>query len=72
LEQSEPAVAIRTLERGLALSPPVEDDLRGVYCWLSQAHESVGDSDCAREFYQKVFSLDINFKDVTERLETLR
>lgn len=72
LEQGEPAVAIRTLERGLALATPVEDDLLGVYYWLGQAHESVGDSDSAREFYEKIFSLDINFKDVTERLKTLR
>jgi tetratricopeptide (TPR) repeat protein len=72
LEQGEPAVAIRTLERGLALATPVEDDLLGVYYWLGKAHESVGDSDSAREFYEKIFSLDINFKDVTERLKTLR
>jgi predicted enzyme related to lactoylglutathione lyase len=31
-----------------------------------------GDGADAKEFYEKVFSLDINFKDVTERLRALR
>ena len=72
LEKGEPEVAIRTLERGLELPTPVEDDLLGVYYWLGQAHEQVGGSASAREFYEKIFSLDINFKDVTERLKALR
>ena len=72
LEQGEPEVAIRTLERGLGLPTPVEDDFLGVYYWLGQAHETVGNPDSARELYEKIFSLDINFKDVTDRLKALR
>ena len=72
LEKDEPEVAIRTLERGLELPTAVEDDLLGVYYCLGQAHEAVENSDSAREFYEKIFSLDINFKDVTERLKSLR
>ena len=72
LEQGEAEVAIRTLERGLELAAQVEDELLGVYYWLGQAHETVGNADAAREFYEKIFSLDINFMDVTERLKDLR
>jgi hypothetical protein len=32
----------------------------------------MGRKDDALEFYDRVFSLDINFADVTERLRTLR
>jgi tetratricopeptide (TPR) repeat protein len=72
LDKGEPAVAIRTLERGMKLPTPVEDDLLGVYYFLGKANESIGNTTQAREFYEKIFSLDINFKDVTERLRALR
>ncbi|MEX0936171.1 MAG: tetratricopeptide repeat protein [Gemmatimonadota bacterium] len=72
LDKGEPEVAIRTLERGTRLPTPVEDDLLGIYYFLARAHEEVGNTASAREFYEKVFSLDINFRDVTERLRALR
>lgn len=72
LDKGEPEVAIRTLERGTRLATPVEDDLLGIYYFLARAHEEVGNTASAREFYEKVFSLDINFRDVTERLRALR
>ncbi len=72
LDREEPQVAIRVLERALEGGTPVEDDLLGIYYFLGVAHERAGNRDEAREFYEKVFSLDINFKDVTERLRQLR
>ena len=72
LDREEPEVAIRVLERALKAGVPVEDDLLGIYYFLGISHERAGNSADAREFYEKVFSLDINFKDVTERLRALR
>lgn len=72
LDREEPQVAIRVLERALEGGTPVEDDLLGIYYFLGVAHDRAGNRDEAREFYEKVFSLDINFKDVTERLRQLR
>ena len=72
LDKGEAQAAIRTLERGVKLPIQVEDDLLGVYYFLGKANESIGDSTAARDFYEKIFSLDINFKDVTERLKALR
>jgi len=72
LENGDPQVAIHTLERGLRLPGGVEDDYLGIYYFLGNAHESVGNIGEAREFYEKVFSLDINFRDVTDRLKALR
>lgn len=72
LEKGEPRIAVRVLERATELSWEVEDDLVGIYYYLGQAHEAAGGSDQAREYYEKVFSLDINFMDVTDRLRALR
>jgi tetratricopeptide (TPR) repeat protein len=72
LDLGDPEVAIRTLEKGLKLETPVEDELLGVYYGLALAHERVGNADTARDFYERIFSLDINFKDVVERLKALR
>jgi tetratricopeptide (TPR) repeat protein len=72
LDRDEPQVAVRVLERALAYGSPVEDDLLGIYYFLGVSHERAGNREGAREFYEKVFSLDINFKDVTDRLRELR
>jgi tetratricopeptide (TPR) repeat protein len=72
LEKGEPQAAIRTLERGLKLPIQIEDDLLGIYYALGNSHEVVGNTDSAREFYERIFALDINFKDVTDRLRDLR
>jgi tetratricopeptide (TPR) repeat protein len=72
LDKGEPKVAIRTLERGLRLPIQVEDDLLGIYYALGNSHEAVGNTDSAKEFYERIFALDINFKDVTDRLRDLR
>ena len=44
----------------------------GIYYSLGRAHELLGNKPQALEFYDRVFSLDINFADVTERLRALR
>ena len=71
LDRNEPQVAIRVLSRGIGSQGP-EDDLVGIYFFLGQAYEAAGNPDAAREFYEKVFALDINFRDVTDRLRVLR
>jgi tetratricopeptide (TPR) repeat protein len=72
LDLGKSEVAIRSLGRALHLSPGIEDEMLGIYYNLGRAHENVGNVDDAMEFYEKVFALDINFMDVTERLRGLR
>jgi len=72
LEQGEAEAAIRVLERGVTPRPAVEDEWLGIYYYLGVAYEAAGHRDEAREFLEKVFALDINFQDVTERLRALR
>ncbi len=72
LEMNQPEAAVRSLERALTNSPVVEDELVGIYYYLGRAYESLQNRESATEYYDRVFSLDINFADVTERLRALR
>ncbi|MCA9739261.1 MAG: tetratricopeptide repeat protein, partial [Gemmatimonadetes bacterium] len=72
MEKGQPEFAVRSLGRAAQLPHDVEDELLGIYYYLGRAHEELGQRDEAVEFYEKVFALDINFQDVTERLRSLR
>jgi tetratricopeptide (TPR) repeat protein len=72
MEKGEPEATIRTLTRALERPHAVEDELLAIYYTLGRAHEALGNTSSAVEFYDRVFALDINFGDVTERLRALR
>ena len=72
IDKGEPEAAVRTLTKSLDLPFEIEDELMGIYYYLGRAHEQLGNKLQAVEFYDRVFSLDINFVDVTERLRALR
>jgi tetratricopeptide (TPR) repeat protein len=72
LEKQEPEAALQSLTRGLDAPCEIEEERVGIYYYLGLAHETIGNTDTAMEFYDKVFAIDINFADVTERLRGLR
>jgi tetratricopeptide (TPR) repeat protein len=72
IDKGQYEAAVRSLSRALDVPRIVEDELIGIYYYLGRAHESLGNTDSALEFYDRVFTLDINFADVTERLRALR
>ncbi len=72
MEMGQTEAAVRTLERALRTADTVEDELVGIYYYLGRAYEELENRDSAVEYYDRVFSLDINFADVTERLRELR
>lgn len=72
MEKGRPEMAVRALNRALDADFEVEDELIGIYYLMGRAKEEIGNTEEAVEFYEKVFSLDINFEDVTERLRSLR
>lgn len=72
MEMGKHEAAVKSLERALRTRAAVEDDLVGIYYYLARAYEHLGKKDSAVEYYDRVFSLDINFADVTERLRALR
>jgi len=72
IEMGEHRAAVTTLNRALEAKTSIEDDLIGIYYYLARAYEALEEKGPAVEYYDKVFSLDINFADVTERLRELR
>jgi tetratricopeptide (TPR) repeat protein len=72
MEAGKPEMAARSLRRALDSDFEIEDELIGIYYLMGRAMEELGNNDEALEFFEKVFSLDINFQDVTERLRALR
>ncbi|HSG06804.1 MAG TPA: tetratricopeptide repeat protein [Longimicrobiales bacterium] len=72
MDMGKPEAAIRSLQRALEVDYEIEDELIAIYYHLARAYEEVGNKESALEFYDRVFSLDINFADVTERLRALR
>ena len=72
MEMGQADAAARSLERAIAVPHEIEDELVGIYYYFARALEELGDKDRAVEYYDRVFALDINFADVTERLRTLR
>jgi len=72
MEMGEPEAAVKTLQRALQVKAGVEDEFVGIYYYLGRAFEALNKKESAVEYYDRVFSLDINFADVTERLRELR
>ena len=72
LQKEEPDAAIRSLTRGLDAPCEIEEERVGIYYYIGLAHETLGNKETAMDFYDRVFALDINFADVTERLRALR
>jgi len=72
IEMGQPDAAVKTLQRALQIKSGVEDEFVGIYYYLARAYEALDRKDSAVEYYDRVFSLDINFADVTERLRELR
>jgi tetratricopeptide (TPR) repeat protein len=72
IEMNKPEMAVRALRRAIEVDSGIEDEFIGIFYLMGRAQESLGNNGEAAEFYEKVFSLDINFEDVTERLRALR
>ncbi len=72
MEMGQPEATVHSLERALEIEYDIEDELLGIYYYLARANEALGQAERALDLYEKVFSLDINLADVTERLRDLR
>jgi tetratricopeptide (TPR) repeat protein len=64
-------IAVKVLSRALETKFDDELELLGVYYHLGRAYEALGRRDEARDAYERVLGMDINFGDVTDRLARL-
>ena len=74
LDKGEPSVARTLLLRALD-EPAVavgDDTLRGVLYLLGLASEAIGARDDGLRYYQRVYAVDIRFRDVAARIQTLQ
>ncbi|MDZ7631770.1 MAG: tetratricopeptide repeat protein [Gemmatimonadaceae bacterium] len=74
LDKQEPAVARSLLSRALD-DPSVahgDDRLRGVLYLLGLASEQLGAREDGLRYYQRVYAVDIRFRDVAARIQTLQ
>ncbi len=70
LDKSQPKLATSILNRALN-EQASEDQLVGVLYLLGRAHEEQGNAAEALAFYQRVFVLDIQFRDIADRMSEL-
>ncbi|HEX6910473.1 MAG TPA: tetratricopeptide repeat protein, partial [Longimicrobium sp.] len=72
VEKEQFAVAGRVLDRAMRLQGVADGDLVGVLYLLGRVDEANGKPETALEFYERVVSVDIRFRDTSARIERLR
>jgi tetratricopeptide (TPR) repeat protein len=72
VEKGQYAVAGRVLDRALRLHGAADSDLVGVLYQLARTEEALGRPRQAMDYYERVLSVDIRFRDTAQRIETLR
>jgi TolA-binding protein len=68
LEKDQYRMAASILGRALSERDATEDKLVGVLYLLGRANEAMGKTEDALNFYQRVFVLDIQFRDIADRI----
>jgi tetratricopeptide (TPR) repeat protein len=71
LQKDQFNIAEKVLRRGLETKHDDELELLGVYYFLGRAYEGMGRFEQARDAYERVLGMDINFQDVSVRLSRL-
>jgi tetratricopeptide (TPR) repeat protein len=71
LEKGQAKMASAILNRAVSEVNTSDDQAVGVLYLLGRASEEQGDAAKALEFYQRVFVIDIQFKDVADRMASL-
>jgi tetratricopeptide (TPR) repeat protein len=64
-------IAAKLLERALLLPDADDAGVIGVCYQLGRSYEALGRPDAARDAYERVMTMDIQFRDVAERLSRL-
>lgn len=68
VEKELPSVAVRVLNRALHQPGRAEHELLGVLHRLGAAHQALGQHQRALDCFQRVYAVDIDFRDVSERM----
>ena len=71
VEKEQFHVAASVLSRAIALGEGDDHHLVGVLYLLGKATEALGKPNAALDYYQRVFAVDIEFRDVAERISAI-
>ena len=71
MEKGQPKMAAAILQRGLGEQNATDDQLVGVLYLLGRAAEEQEQPGQALEYYQRVFVIDIQFRDVADRMSAV-
>ena len=72
LDRGEPKFAVKQLERGLSTPGYSDEDYIGLRYSLAQAYELTGEIPSAIKTLEDIYTTDVNFRDVGQRLQSLR
>ena len=72
MEKGAPQAAVRWYESALKIPGIAEESRLAVYYDLASAHEASGDRKAALDDLMKVYGSNIDYRDVAERIKTLR
>ncbi len=72
LDRGEPKFAVKQLERGLSTPGYSDEDYIGLRYNLAQAYELTGEIPSAIKTLEDIYTTDVNFRDVGQRLQSLR
>ena len=72
MEKGAPQAAVRWYESALKVRGIAEESRLAVYYDLASAHEASGDRKAALDDLMKVYGSNIDYRDVAERIKTLR
>ena len=64
-------LAIEQFEKAVAGASVVDQEVKGILYALGEAHEAQGRLDQALDAYKRIFEIDINFKDVSQKIQEL-
>ena len=70
-EKGQFAVAATVLRRAVETEQGGDDEKIGLLYWLGRCEEEQGRAKEALGYYQRIFSIDINFQDVSDRVNNL-
>ncbi|MCH9015288.1 MAG: tetratricopeptide repeat protein [Gemmatimonadetes bacterium] len=70
-EKGQHSVAATVLKRAIDSDEGTDDDKIGMLYWAGRCEEEQGNGESARNYYQRVFAVDIQFEDVGDRVANL-
>jgi tetratricopeptide (TPR) repeat protein len=69
IKQNQPRLAVKQLEKGLALIGDIDRDSIGLQYNLGLAYEMIDNVEKAKQCFEEVYVLDVSFRDIAEKIQ---